>query len=257
VVQQVRGCTQWVFGAQAPASRVRPLVPRSWVFSRDALGTAVLSYRMFRCQQLRVDRVVLRDVTWSELGVRLLPPDGAPEIHVDTHVDGHDYYMLFLHTPSKPLARRLAAIGVPASVVPDMRYDERRTADGAEVHSVEGRAGRQYRVHVATGPVTSPVHQDVGVRSWHQGPLGITRGEENKPCVQGTLTDAQLDVDRGTLLAQLLDGEAQPDGSERLTSSLDPWLAFDSTTTFGVVGDVKEPGASPLHGVSLPCLPPS
>jgi hypothetical protein len=253
VVQQVEGCSQWVFSVQVPAAGVRRMVPPRWLFSRDVIGKAMLSYRMFRCERLVLNGRRLSDVVWSELGVRLLPPDGAPELHVDTHVDGHDYYMLFLHTPSRPLARGLAAIGVPAFVVPGMSYALTKTADGITVRSREGAPGRRYEVQMKTGPVTFPTPQDVGVRSWHEDSRGILRGDEHKPCIQGTLTDSSLHVDAGTLLARLMDAPAEPDGGKRATSATDPWLAFDSTTRFARVPPPTVTDGDPVHGISLPC----
>ncbi|HUR51235.1 MAG TPA: hypothetical protein VMZ11_03840 [Mycobacteriales bacterium] len=214
----------------------------------------MLSYRMFRCERMLLDGRRLSNVVWSELGVRLLPPDGAPEVHVDTHVDGHDYYMLFLHTPFRSLARRLAAIGVPASVVPAMSYELVQSEGRITVRSREGTPGSRYEVNVKTGPITFPTPQDVGVRSWHEDSRGVLRGDEHKPCIQGTLTNSSLHVDAGTLLARLMEATPEPNGSKHATSSTDPWLAFDSTTRFARVPPPSVTDADPVHGVSLPCL---
>lgn len=101
--------------------------------------------------------------------------------------------------------------------------------------------------------MASPIRQNVGIRSWHESGDRIVRGEEVKPCITGVLVTASLEAAPDTLLADLADGTRSPDGSERWTSRTDPWLAFDSTTTFDRVEDPRGHRAS--DGLSLPCGP--
>jgi hypothetical protein len=108
---------------------VAPYVDPRFHCSRQELGACMVAYRMFRCAALSIDGGKARPVVWTELGVRVRPPNGVPNLdHVDTHaVDGHDYYMLSFHTSDAELAELLARTGAPGAYVPDIRFDPSAT----------------------------------------------------------------------------------------------------------------------------------
>lgn len=256
------GCRQVVIGLMTDAANVRPLVPRQFVFSRDAAGKAQLGYRIQTCDRLSVDGTPPRPVTWSELGVRILPPRGLPEMHVDPHVDGHDYFELAFRTSDRALARRLQAMGVrpvdaaglltratwlrlerhaPPSADPtvadvlaggglDAGERTRRGAITLSADLVGGLIGR-----------TTPVAH---VHHWYADRrCRLVLGQETKSRTVGGLASFRVMADPGTLLASLMASGA--DGVD--ARGADTVVIADTLTRWERVAARPEPTAPVAH----------
>lgn len=250
-------CSQYAMNVGATAAAVRPLVPSLFVFSRDAAGKAVLGYRMFECRSLRIGDGPPRRVRWSELGVRVLPPEGLPEPHVDQHVDGHDYYMLAFRTDNPELAAELSALGLeptgePELLVQNLRYDLRRMPSPVDVlgdPSVSDAAQPvrlASRERVAGGAYRTRITSDAGlwfrkalspydVREWFlRDDCKVVSVFEHKERMTALLPSIRLTVDPQTLLGRLADTAPSADGRIRINSSTDVFVQFDEVMTWTV-----------------------
>lgn len=220
------GCSQFVTNIEVPAANVRPYVPARFIFSRDAIGKAAIGYRMYACREMRLNGSAPFPVIWSEIGVRIRNPEGleVPD-HADTHVvDGHDYYMLSLHSASSFLASSCATAGAPARQVDQMTYEWGGTAlsttlSASEFVSDEG----VYRVSVSGSLSPRAPAPDFDIRGWRQSDFGLLRYTEHRMDVLGRFPkQITIHADPGTLLAKLL-------GKTDVT-------VFDTLVTFDVDG---------------------
>jgi hypothetical protein len=140
---------------------------------------------------------------------------------VDTHVDGHDYYMLFLHTPDRAFAAGMRRAGIPATVVREMSFVADQTSG---FHAHERVRGEGAYDLIGTPLPGFPNAQDFMIRGWRDSGAGLSRHDEHRTGAHGVYFNQVLHADRGTLLGRLMNG------TER--------QAFDLVVTYGTAGHV-------------------
>lgn len=262
-------CSQFAMNLSADAAKVRPFVPRAFVFSRDVAGKAVLGYRFFECRSMRIGGSTPRRVVWSELGVRSLPPEGLPEPHLDQHVDGHDYYMLAFRTSDAHLAAAVRRLGLvppaePETLARELSYSVVRGSSPLDslgdplLSDVARPLELETREAVPGGSYATDVLSPAGL--WYQkatGPLDVrewfVRSDckvisvfEHKERPTALIPSIALTAEAETLIGRLVDTTAGADGRKRLSSSTDVYVQFDEQMTWRV-RDMPRPLSPALY----------
>lgn len=200
------GCSQFVTNLQVDAASVRSYVPAAYSLSREAVGKAAVGYRIHSCPRMSVDGVERLNVVWAELGVRITSPEGRLPDHLDTHaVDGHDYYMIFLHTNDSMLAEGMAGLGAPASYEPSARYETAMdTLSGALTAGAHpGEGSYDVAMEAITTETPEGAFPDFHVISWFEGQAGLIRYDDLRSHVTGRLGPITVLADPGTTLARI------------------------------------------------------
>ena len=189
--------------ALAPAQR---LVPSGYAVTASSPDHAPIVVRMIRCEAAKVDGTRAVPTTISQIGVKIVSPDGTGAI---------DTYTLIYVTNSPFLAEALDRIGVPASYDPAITYEYTRNGagNGGMLYGAVPYANvANVAAYFLHGPETEPApnSQRLFIANWWHGAgdAARVRLQTTFPAISFGASNVTLYTSAFSALGQLIGGNA-------------------------------------------------
>jgi hypothetical protein len=196
-------CEEFVGEGPVALAPARRLVPQGYAITAASVGQALIVVRMTRCEAAKVDGTRAVPTTISQIGVKIISPDGTGTIN---------NYTLIYVTNNPFLAEALDRVGVPASFDPALTYEYARNEagnSGVLYGAVPNANVPAYFIH-GEGTDPGPNAQQLFTTNWWRGtgdPARV-RQQTTFPAIAFGASNVTLYTSRFSALGELIGGNA-------------------------------------------------